>query len=228
MKKCYNCGVPFSELKKVERTKEHIPARALFAGYPLEYRENRETVPACLKCNEEYASIDDEIRDLIGVTNESDAQKKELAARTVRKIFSNKKELDNRISIENDKISFKFNMSVIDKLHFKNFKGIYTAITKKPLSDCYKLDVYSLGQDENKLNLGAKFIKEIEELDNWNISGHKNVFKYKMVAIEDNSTTLLNFENEIIKLEPKYIMCAMQYNLTVVALVVGLKEDINL
>lgn len=225
MKQCYNCGVPLSELKKVERTKEHIPARTLFEGYPNDYLINRKTVPACFKCNQEYSRIDDQIRDLVGFTNESDAEKKELTAKTIRKLLSNKKDLNERISIEENSIYLNFNMTTIDKLHFKNFKGIYTIITKKPLSDEYSLDVYSLGHDETKLKLGEKFLKEIEILENWNVSGHENVFRYKMVSIDIDSLQLheINDSNS----EPEVIICGMKYNSTVVALVVGMKESMR-
>lgn len=227
MKKCYNCGVLFSELKKIERTKEHIPAKTLFEGYPEEYLTNRKTVPACLKCNQEYSRIDDQIRDLIGVTNESDSEKKELTAKTVRKIFSNKSEFNERMSIEDNKIYVKFNISNIDKLHFKNFKGVYTSITKKPLSDLYKLDVYSIGQDEKKLKLGEKFIEEIERLEDWDISGHENVFKFKMAILDVESLKIseLNFENA--NSEPEILVCGMKYNSTIVALVVAMKESMK-
>lgn len=227
MKRCYNCGIPFSELKKIERTKEHIPAKTLFEGYPIEYLVNRKTVPACLKCNQEYSRIDDQIRDLIGITNESDSQKKELTAKTVKKIFSNKKELSERMSIEKNKIYFNFNMTTVDKLHFKNFKGIYTFITKKPLSDLYTLDVYSLGQDEKKLKLGEKFLEEIEHLENWNISGHENIFKFKMVSIDVESLKILELNDKSVNFEPEVLICGMKYNSSIVALVVGMKESMK-
>ncbi|WP_278022329.1 hypothetical protein [Flavobacterium ginsengisoli] len=227
MKKCYNCGVPFSELNKIERTKEHIPARTLFEGYPKEYLINRKTVPACLKCNQEYSRIDDEIRDLIGVTNESDDEKKELTAKTIRKIFGNKKDLNKRMSIGKDSIYFNFNMTTIDKIHFKNFKGIYYTITKQPLNEIYSLDVYSLGQDEKKLELGEKFIKEIELIENWDVSGHENVFKFKMASVDINSLQLLELSEKNLNLESEVLICAMKYNSTVVALVVAMKESMR-
>jgi hypothetical protein len=224
MKHCYNCGIPFSKLDKVEKTKEHIPAKTLFQGYPKEYLTNRKTVPSCLKCNQEYAQIDDQIRDLIGITNESDIEKKQLTAKTVRKLFGNRKELNERMSLFKNKICFNFNMANIDKLHFKNFKGIYTLITKKPLNDLYLLDVYSLGQDEQKLKLGKKFLQEIELTENWIISGHENIFKFKMVSIDIQSLQILEFDDKILNSEPEFLMCAMKYNSTIVALVVGMKE----
>ncbi len=227
MKKCYNCGIPFSELKKIERTKEHIPAKTLFEGYPKEYLINRKTVPACLECNQEYAKFDDQIRDLIGITNESDTERKELTAKTVRKILSNKSEFKDKISIENNKIYFKLNMISIDKLHFKNFKGIYTSITKKPLSDLYKLDVYSIGQEEKKLKLGEKFLKEIEYLDNWDISGHENVFKFKMAIVNVESLTFSSLDFNNSNSEPEILVCGMKYNSTIVALVVGMKDSMK-
>ena len=64
---CYNCR---KKISKKESTKEHIPAKALFSGYGIEFKENRITVYACEKCNNDYSKIDQEIRNAIGVTND--------------------------------------------------------------------------------------------------------------------------------------------------------------
>lgn len=118
-------------------------------------------------------------------------------------------------------------MTTVDKLHFKNFKGIYTFITKKPLSDLYTLDVYSLGQDEKKLKLGEKFLEEIEHLENWNISGHENIFKFKMVSIDIESLKILELNDKSVNFEPEVLICGMKYNSSIVALVVGMKESMR-
>lgn len=51
-KQCFNCGNFFT---KEEITKEHIPAKALYAGYDNEYKLNRITVPSCYKCNQSFS-----------------------------------------------------------------------------------------------------------------------------------------------------------------------------
>ena len=90
MKRCYNCGIAFTELTKDKRTKEHIPAQTFFSGYPIEYKNQRKTVPACYDCNQEYSKIDDYLRDVIGFVNESDPQKAEMTRQAVKKVLANK------------------------------------------------------------------------------------------------------------------------------------------
>ena len=94
-----------SDLEKSNRTKEHIPAKAFFVGYPIDYKNQRKTVPACRTCNEEYAKIDDELRDVIGILNNGEKHKSELTQKSVKKLLSNKKTLDEKMHIENDGIS---------------------------------------------------------------------------------------------------------------------------
>lgn len=225
MKRCYDCGIPFSSLKKEERTKEHIPAQTFFNGYPLEYKDQRKTVPACYKCNQKYAVIDDQLRDLIGVINEDDPQKVEITKKAVRKIFDNKKDLSNRISFEEKSIWFSFDMNLIDQLHKKNFKGIYTNITKQPLLNSYSIDVYSIGQDQKKLDLGEVFISELKAIGNWDKSGNEKVFKFKMCSLNIENTEFIEFDSKTLNYEPDVLVCAMEYNLAVVALVVAMKPN---
>lgn len=84
-KTCYNCGVP---LDKTNRTKEHIPAKNLFQGYPDEYKMNRITVPACDECNQKYSKIDQELRDALAVINNTVDEKSELTRKGIRSILN--------------------------------------------------------------------------------------------------------------------------------------------
>ncbi len=65
---CYNCGI---ELTNENKTAEHIPAKNLYAGQPAEVKQNLLTVPACFDCNNKFSNIDSEIRDIIGISNDS-------------------------------------------------------------------------------------------------------------------------------------------------------------
>lgn len=225
MKKCYNCGIPMNELEKSNRTKEHIPAKALFVGYPVEYKDQRKTVPACRICNEEYSKIDDELRDVIGVLNNGENHKSELTEKSIRKILSNKKELNDRMHIEDGEIAFSFNATSLDKLHKKNFKGIYSIIKGEPLTDEYELDIYSDGQDEKKLDLGFTFLEEMEKLGNWNKSGHDDVFRYKIAHFDLKTDKLTEFEKETEN--ALFLISAIEYNRTVVSVVVAVKSEIE-
>ena len=227
MKKCYNCGIPLNTLQKSYRTKEHIPAQTFFNGYPEEYKDQRKTVPACYDCNQEYSKIDDQLRDLIGVINENDPQKAEITKNTIKKILVNKKELNKRMLIKENNIWFTFDMNLIDKLHKKNFKGIYYKISNQPLPDFFKLDVYSLGQDLKKLELGETFITELKNIGNWDKSGNKKVFKFKIGYVDLVNTKMIEFNSKTENKEPDILVCAMEYNLSVIALVVGMKPNME-
>ena len=223
MKKCYNCGKPLNELPKKERTREHIPAKALFVDYPEEYKKQRITVPACLVCNKAYAKIDDDLRDLIGILNDNDTNKIGLTKNSIIKILSNKKLRSEKIRLDNDNIFFSFNPIVLNDLHKKNFKGIYTKLTNKPLSDKYVVDIYADGQDEGKLNLGFEFLTALENLGNWSVSGHSDIFKFKLAYFDINSRTLEEFNKNIE--EHTILVCGMEYNVSIMAVVIALNVE---
>lgn len=223
MKKCYNCRKPLNELPKKERTREHIPAKAFFMGYPEEYKNQRITVPACEKCNGDYSKIDDELRDVIGIINENDSTKIGLTKNAVKKIMSNRKTRSEKITIEGDSLFISFDANVLDDLHKKNFKGIYTKITNLPLSEKYSIDVYSDGQDEKKLALGYEFLTAIENLGNWNVSGHIDIFKFKLAYYDVENDELKEFDSSIP--EPIFIVAAMEYNNSIMAVVVALNKE---
>jgi transcriptional regulator NrdR family protein len=111
MDKCYDCGV---NLTKEIKTREHIPAQNLFSGYDETYKINRLVVPACDSCNQKYSKIDQEIRDVLGVINDSNYRQKELTRKAIKSIMRNsnwKKRVDvngNEI-IENIVVSFSYN-----------------------------------------------------------------------------------------------------------------------
>jgi hypothetical protein len=224
-KKCYNCGIPMQSLEKKHRTKEHIPARAFFVGYPVEYKYQRETVPACYCCNQEYAKIDDELRDVIGFINNGEPNKSELTKKAVKKVLSNKNERNERLSFEKDGLEISFEVSVLDKLHKKNLKGIFYLITGQPISEEYLLDVYSDGHDKKKLDLGFQFLSEIEQMGQWKKSGHSDIFQYKITYYSFEEEKLFKFEKNIEN--PLFLICAMKYNNSIVSIVVALKPEIN-
>lgn len=214
-----------SELEKSNRTKEHIPAKAFFVGYPTDYKNQRKTVPACRTCNEEYAKIDDELRDVIGILNDGKKDKWELTKKSVKKLLSNKKTLNEKMHIENDGISFSFSVNTLDQLHKKNFKGTYYLIKNEPLSEEYKLGVYSDGHDEKKLDLGFTFLEEIERLGDWEKSGHNDVFRFKMAYFDFDKDKLTEFKAD--SENPLFLVSAMEYNKTIVSVVVAAKPEIQ-
>jgi len=214
-----------SDLKKENRTKEHIPAKTFFIGYPIEYKDQRKTVPACRTCNEEFAKNDDQLRDVVGILNNGDPNKSELTKKSVKKIFTNKKELTDRITINQNSIEVTFDKLILDSLHKKNFKGIYSLVKKSSLSDDFKLDVYSEGNDERKLSLGAEFRSAMERMGGWQKSGHEDVFKYKICYFDLTTDTLEPFEQSTT--DYLFLVAALEYNNEVTTMVVAAKPEIQ-
>lgn len=87
-KRCYNCGrimnLSNTKPKETSQTKEHIPAKNLYEGYPENYKVNRITVLGCWSCNHEYSSIDDELRDIIRVINDKDELQDALTQKAIK------------------------------------------------------------------------------------------------------------------------------------------------
>lgn len=224
-KRCYNCGIKMSHLTKVNRTKEHIPAKSFFVGYPSKYKNQRKTVPACRTCNDDFAKIDDQLRDLVGILNNGDPNKSELTKKSIKKILTNKKELKDRISVNQNNIEITFDKLILDSLHKKNFKGIYSLIKKSPLSSDFKLDVYSAGDDKEKLGLGNEFRSEMEKMGDWEESGHEDVFKYKMCYFDLKSNTLKPFKESTSN--HTFLVATLVYNKEITSIVVAVKPEIK-
>ena len=223
-KRCYNCGISFNDLIKKERTKEHFPAQTHFNGYEEKYKLNRKTVPACLDCNNGYSDNDHYVRDAVGVLNENDPQKIELTKQSLRNILADKKNIENRMSVTEKGLFFEFDIEKLDANHKKNFKCIYTKSFSKPLDKDFSIDVYSDGHEMRKFELGKVFLKELVSLGNWQISGHKDVFSYKLAEIDIENNSLIEIKNET---DPKFMAAAMMYNKTLTALVIAAKPEIK-
>lgn len=147
-----------------------------------------------------------------------------LQKKAVKKVLSNKKHRNERLSFEKDGLEISCEVSLLDKLHKKNFKGIFHLITGQPISEEYLLDVYSDGHDEKKLDLGFQFLSEIEQMGQWKKSGHSDLFQYEITYYNFEEEKLFKFEKNIEN--PLFLVCAMKYNNSIVSIVVALKPEI--
>lgn len=180
-RKCYNCGL---EVTRKNRSKEHIPAQALFVGYPYTYKINRITITGCMDCNNFYSSVDEEFRNLIGIINNSP----ERETITKKSIWSNfqfwKKQ--NRLMFDNDGRvgGVIFDANQIELFHKKNFKGIFYKEYGYPISNDFDILV-----DINEGDWSDGLMSSIGYLQdhfNWKISGHKDIFQYIIQPFRDN------------------------------------------
>ncbi len=55
---CAYCGCNLSDLKKAERTKDHVPPQGIYPKSLANGKEQRLTVPACVTCRRDFADDD--------------------------------------------------------------------------------------------------------------------------------------------------------------------------
>ncbi|WP_419486695.1 hypothetical protein [Chryseobacterium bernardetii] len=181
---CYNCG---TELNSENKTREHIPAKNLFNGYSDEYKKNRIVVPACFDCNNRYSLIDQEIRDVIGILNDDNEQQKEMTRQGVTSIMRRgnwKERVSFEVnSLQNMEVTFSYDD--LKELHFKNFKGVFFNEFRIPMPSNFELQTIAEGDeiDQNLINIKDNF-KNYLNAKGWKISGHKDVFKYKVIMLD--------------------------------------------
>jgi hypothetical protein len=178
--KCYNCGKP---LTKKSRTKEHIPAKAYYAGYGNKYKKNRLTVPACKACNNEYSETDQEIRDAIGISNDLDEGTNEFTRKSAKSILKRKRNelhLDQSGKVE----AVSFNYSDFKKSAIKDFKGIFYKKFGTPIPEDWKIEIIvDFEPDHKVLDAGAAIFEYLDKDLDWSVSGHHDIFRYKLKTL---------------------------------------------
>ncbi len=183
MKECYNCG---KQLYNSDKTREHIPAQNMFLGYPCEYKKNIVTVPACYSCNQKYAKTDHEIRDAIGIANEQDEKQNKLTDKSIRSILRKPDKL-YRLHIDKGNVEgVLFNYDVFRRTHVKNFKGIFYAEFGHPIPITYSIEVISIGIENQPIENVQVLNKYLESSGDWKVSGHEDIFQYKMKLLSSN------------------------------------------
>ena len=221
---CYNCG---EQLTKETNHVEHIPAKNLFKTYPAEYKKNLLTVPACYDCNIGlYSKIDQEIRDAIGIQNENDDWQNEMTDKAVGSSMRKCSWKEWGFSLDNGKsfeVSFSYND--IEKLHIKNFKGLFYSKYGEPISNEYEIKIIAEGDEENeKLQRVNKYFREFINYDmDWTVLGHPSVFQYKLKAMIPGENDLFydgaNLEEAI------GFVCTMEYHGALKPLVIAQKTE---
>lgn len=221
---CYNCG---TELTDETNHVEHIPAKNLFTTHPDEYKKNLLTVPACYKCNVElYSKIDQEIRDAIGILNESDDLKKELTEKSVRSIMRKSNWKDRVFFIDGGKsIDISFSYNDMESLHIKNFKGLFYSKYGRPISDDYEIKIIAEGDEGNeKLQKVNSHMRDYLNFQtDYSFIGHPKVFKYKMKAMIDGKDGMF-YDDENID-DAISFACIMDYHEAIHPLVIAQRKD---
>lgn len=187
MNKCYNCD---ETIEEGQETREHIPAKNLYEGYSEEYKTNRIVVPACNSCNHYYSKLDQEFRDAIGVLNDTDDQQMKISEKATRSLVRGEKNL-SRLNFENGRIAVSFEYDKFRELHIKNFKGVFYSTFGEPIPKSYKIEIVADGDEENSnLMEMTKVIYHELKKHPFLISGHENIFKYKIASIYETDGNL--------------------------------------
>lgn len=217
-KLCYDCALPLTDQ---QTNKEHVPAKCLFRGYKGSFTHDLITVIAHEKCNADYSDMDDELRNFVALLTEGKDNQSIL-----KKTFSSiaRKEIE-RFKPERGALGVSFDYGTVLMLHEKNFKGLFYHTYSTPIpTDKYR--IFNLTEGEKRmplLNFTKKlyhlFLKPIED---WQISGHEEVFRYKIVMLTKANDDLVFTDNVDQMLVS---ICAMQYYKTVFALSMAIEIE---
>ena len=219
MLKCYNCS---AELTEETKTREHIPAQNLFGGYSDEYKKNRIVVPACIKCNNLYSKIDQEMRDFIGMIN---FRRNEVTQKSIKSI-TRRPNWSERVNFVDGKLNYiDFNYSELRALHIKNFKGIFYHKYGFPLPNNYDVEIITeFDKDEELIGIAQILYNYVTYNKNWMKSGHKDIFYFnmRMMSITEdkkNVTDDANLDNAI------SVIAILVYHNFLYCIVIGAKKD---
>lgn len=232
-KKCYNCGVlmnpPNTLPLETSQTREHIPAKNLFVGYPEVYKVNRITVPGCKKCNAEYSAIDDEMRDAIGVMNEDNDLQDEITKKAIKNMAQKKTLIKNATKTEDDRLAFVFNYEPFFRYNLKNFKGIFYHKIGCPFpeSDYGLHTMFAKDGDKTDQDFMTKYgdqlYHEIVKNAQWEHSGHPDIFQYLIKGINISDDGKCTFTDDI--KDSKFIMCICKYHNKIDMIAMAFKRD---
>lgn len=193
---CYNCGI---ELTDEIATSEHIPAKNLFVGVPHEQKQNLLTVPACFECNQKFSAIDSEIRDMIGISNDSLVDKQELTGKAVRGIFKQKSFLERlHFDAHGQVIAVTFNQKVAVDIHTKNFRGLFFKEYQTIVPDNFEINIIADGSPDREMTVAFLFHDFLRH-DNpdWKYSGHPDIFKYLISGFTTDANKNIVKTNDI-------------------------------
>lgn len=221
---CYDCGI---ELNEKNQTREHIPAKNVFNGYPDGYKTNRITVSACLSCNNKYSKSDNVIRDVIGIINNNNIQQNELTRQAVKSLFR-KNDWAERISVNQNQPPFlvSFDYDQIKDHHIKNFKGLFYHKFGYNLPKDF--EVTSIGEgDENdyeQMKFREILFQFLNDGTEWEVSGHKDIFQYKISFFTgERNKKIIQDSNNISS--PEIIIAGLIYHKKLRPIVFAMRKE---
>jgi len=220
MTKCYNCGKSFEKV-----TKEHIPPRCFSDVYPEEFKKNRITVPCCLKCNKQYAKLDNELRDLISIIKDGKDGNIDFLKKGVNSTLRKKKiGKDFGFDPESGEFLVSIDYYPIEQLFVKCHKGMFYHKYGFPIDEMFESQA-SQKMINEKHNSAMNDFFEANHRNNPKsliISGHKEIFEaslfgYKIGAFRKMEITE-NLDESIV------VVSFMIFHDVIDSIVVGIKK----
>jgi hypothetical protein len=218
---CYDCG---KELTKENYTVEHVPAQNLYEGFGDEYKKNRITVPACFDCNQKYSKIDQELRDVLAIKNESTEEKQSLTGKGVRSILrrSNWKDrthFDNQGRV----IAVTFNYDELRMFHIKNFKALFFRKYGFPIPEDFEVGILSEGDEAKKVSAQAIYDYTMINKE-FELSGHPDIFKFILKGMAQDKENNNAYESNNFE-ELSAVTGVLVYHNEITAVIVAGKKD---
>ncbi len=235
-KRCVYCGVSLlkrSETAKFQAknkyypdngaTRDHVPQQCLFEGYSDNLKKNRFVVPCCHKCNLEFSKNEQELRNLIGIANENDEMQDAITQSAVKSILSKKDyEKELFIDIHGNVKGVEFDLDKLSPNHIKNFKGVYYKKYEKVFPKGFDVHVVDMKLSSNFEERALDFLNRNSE---WQYSGHKDIFKYRIELGKIGSDSTLVKTNDI--KQAIIVLCHLCYHKRFDILVIANKKQLG-
>ena len=122
-------------------------------------------------------------------------------------------------------VSVSFSYDSFKELHIKNFKGAFFDKYGYPIPDEYVIDIIAEGdqEDPNLNGIGKMLFGYVAEGNNWNISGHEDIFKYKLKSFTptdgENVFDTPELDNSL------GVVGILIYHKSILAVVIAAKKD---
>lgn len=203
---CYNCGKKVSNDSRIEKETtgnevlknipEHVPAKCFYVGVQDSFKQNLITVPACYTCNNGFSGFDDELRNILGIANDSMTEGEELTAKSVRAVLKKSNWTDKiRTDADGKVFAVSFNRQHVYNIYEKNFKALFyheyktTSENFNPaiLFDGFGMNPNVIKAFKNDLHALQQHVGFLHNLLVQNatpkVSGHRDIFEYAMLPV---------------------------------------------
>lgn len=206
----------------VEILKSDVFLLTLFRGYEDSFTHDLITIRAKKTCNLSYSHVDDELRNFVAILTDG-KNNQNMLKKTFSSIARKDKE---RFQPDEHGFGISFDYGMILKLNEKNFKGLFYYEFGVPFpNDQFRIFSLTETEGDEKIKKLAKFLFQqfLEPIVRWKVSGHEDVFRYKIVMLksdDDKDFSETENLNEMI-----VAICAMHYYKTVIGFSIGINTE---